>query len=92
MLDVNPDSVGCYKSALQWYADNIEYVEETLEEGEQSLDVDSHKMQKVLNKYTKAYLINYQLTNQDVHQGLLTSILSVDEHFQVIHHLIQENF
>ena len=74
------------------YADKIEYVEERLEEGEQSFDMDSHKVQKVLNKYANAYLIcySYQLTNQDGHQGLPTSILSIDAHCQVIHHLIQE--
>ena len=54
MLDVNPDSVGCYKSALQWYADKIEYVEERLEEGEQPLDMNSCKVQKALNKYVNA--------------------------------------
>ena len=49
ILNVNPDGVGCYKSTLQWYADKVEYMEERLEEGEQSLDVDSCKVQKALH-------------------------------------------
>ena len=46
----------------------IEYMEEKLEEGEQPLDMDSPKVQKALNRYANAYLIHYQLTNQDAHQ------------------------
>ena len=32
------------------------------------------------------------MTNHDAHQGLPTSILSVDEHRHVIHHLMQKKF
>ena len=75
-----------------WYADKIKYAEERLEQGEQPFDVDSHEVQKALNKYANAYLIKYQMTNHDAHQGLPTSILSVDEHSCVIHHLMQKKF
>ena len=46
--------------------------------------MDSCKVQKELNKYANAYLICPKLSNQDAHQGLLTSILSIDKHYQVI--------
>ena len=91
-MGVNPDSVQRYISALQWYADKIEFAEERLEPGEQPFDVDSPEVQKALNKYANAYLIKYQMTNHNAHQGLPTSILSVDEHRRVIHHLMQKKF
>ena len=68
----------------------MEYVEDRLEEGEQSFNIDSRKVQKALHKYANAYPIHYQLTNQDAQQGLPTSILSIDEHCQVFYHLMQE--
>ena len=67
MIAVNPDSVQCYKSALQWYVNKIEYVEERLEPGEHPFEVDSCQVQKALNKYANGYLIHYQMTNQDAH-------------------------
>ena len=92
MMAVNRDSVQCYKSALQWYTHKIKYIEARLELSEHSFKVDSHKVQKGLNQYANAYLIFYQTTNQDAHQGLPTCILSIDEHHGVIHHLMQEKF
>ena len=92
MMAVNPDSVQCYKSTLQWYTDKIEYVEERLEPGEYPFKVDSCKVQNALNKYTNAHLIHYQMTNQDAHQGLPTCILSIDEHCHVICHLVHEKY
>ena len=67
-MGVNPDSVQQYKSALQWYANKIEYAEERLEQGEQPFDDDSPEVQKALDKYANAYLINYQMTNHNAHQ------------------------
>ena len=90
MMAMKADSVQFYKSGLQWYADKIEYVEERLELGEHPFEVDSCEVQKPLNKYANAYLIHYQMTNQDAHQGLPTCILSIDEHCHVICHLMQE--
>ena len=92
MMGMNPDSVQCSKSALQWYADKIEYVEERSEQDEHPFKVNSCKRQKPLEKYANSYLIHYQMTNQDAHQGLPTSILSIDEQCHVIHHLMQEKF
>ena len=92
MMAVNPDSVQHCKSALRWYANKIEYVEERLEPGEHPFEVDSCEVQKALNKYANAYLIHYQMTNQDAHQGLPTCILSIDEHCCLIHHLMEEKY
>ena len=92
MMAVDPDSVQHCKSALQWYANKIEYVEERLEPGEHPFEVDSCEVQKALNKYANAYLIHYQMTNQDAHQGLPTCILSIDEHCCLIHHLMEEKY
>ena len=67
--NMEPKQFKKYRTALTWYARHIEYFPGN-DNGEK-FDVDSASVQHVLNRSASSFLIDYETSNRDAHEGIV---------------------
>ena len=87
-FNVQPSSVARHRSALQWWADNLEWREE---DDYQRFIVDSRKVQRALDKYGCNFLADFTQQNRDIHANIPTNILTEDDHRKAMRYLFSSN-
>ena len=84
--EIQPKTAAKIASALQWYADHLEYTDE-----EDSFRVRSYKansrVEKALSKQANNFANKYAQKNHDAHANLPTNVLSIGDHRKVMFHI-----
>ena len=87
--NIEPKQFKKYRTALTWYARHIEYYPGN--DNGQRFDVDSPAVQHVLNQSACSFLVDYETSNRDAHEGIATDVLSGEDHSKVMHHVFANN-